>query len=123
MFKSVHDRKNFYSGTKWVPAELIIRGDQPFMRCLIGVSVSPMVGLIYNMGVWNKVAAAWVKAWVRRTLEGEAVARLAGLNFKNGGCVGDVHRTLWWRGVWNSYASSIVAWPWAASKWPLLRPA
>ena len=45
------------------------------------------------MGVWDKVAAAWVKAGVRRTLEGEVVARRryqkTGLSLENGGCVGD----------------------------------
>ena len=58
-----------------MPAQLVVGGDQPFVRRLIGVSMSPVVGSIYNMDVWDKVAAAWVKAGVRRTLEGEAVAR------------------------------------------------
>ena len=79
--------------TEWMPSELVIEGDQPFVRRLIGVSISPMVGSIYNMGVWDKVAAAWVKAGVRHTLEGEAVARPCyqekGLSLENGGCVGD----------------------------------
>ena len=78
-----------------MPAELVIGGDQPFVRRLIGVSISPMVSSIYNMSVWDKVAAAWVKAGVRRTLEGEAVARRrhqeTGLGLENGGCVGDPH--------------------------------
>ena len=100
MSHPVHDCKKFYWVTEWVPAELVVRGDQPFVRGLIGVSISPMVGSIYNMGVWDKVAVAWVKAGVRRTLE----------------CV-------WWSGAWSSYESFIVAWPWAASKWPSLRPA
>ena len=50
------------------------------------------------MGVWYKVAAAWVKAGVRRTLEGEAMARRryeeTGLSLDNGGCVGDPHVVL-----------------------------
>ena len=54
-----------------------------------------MVGSIYNMGVWDKVVAAWVKVGVRRTLEGEAVARLryqeTGLSLEKGGCVVDPH--------------------------------
>ena len=74
MLQFVHDCKNLYRGTKWVPAKLLNGGDQPFVTRLIGVSISPMQGSIYNMGVWDKVAAAWVKAGVRRTLEGEAVA-------------------------------------------------
>ena len=95
MVQSVHDCKKFYWGTKWVPAELVIRGDQPFVRRLIGVSTSPMVGSIYNMGVWDKFAAAWAKADLRRTLDGGAVARgryqETGLSLENGGCVGDPH--------------------------------
>ena len=88
MLQSVHDCKKFYWGTKWVPAELVIGGEKSFMRRLIGISISPMVGSIYNMGVW-------VKADVRRTLEGEAVARHryreTDLGSENGGCVGDLH--------------------------------
>ena len=75
MLPSVHNRKKFYWGTEWVPAELVVGGDQPFVRRLMGVSISPMVGSIYNMGVWDKFAVAWVKAGVRCTLQGEAVAR------------------------------------------------
>ena len=45
--------------------------------------------------MWDKVAAAWVKAGVRHTLDGEAVARLryqeTGLSLENGGCIGDPH--------------------------------
>ena len=78
-----------------MPTVLVFGGDQPLVRCLIGVPISPMVGSIYNMGVWNSVAAAWVKSDVRRTLEGEAVACLSdrgtGLNLDNGGCIGDPH--------------------------------
>ena len=52
-----------------------------------------MVAAIYNLGVWDKVPAAWVKAGSRRTLEGEAVAgrryQETGLNLENGGWVGD----------------------------------
>ena len=95
MFQSFHDSKKFYWGTKWVPAELVIGGDQPFVRRLMGVLISPMAGSIYNMGVWDKVAAVWVKAGVGRTLEGEAVARRryqeTGLGLENGGWVGDPH--------------------------------
>ena len=69
-----------------MPDSLVIGGDQPFLRRRIGVSMSPVVGSIYNMGVWDKVVVAWVKAGVRRTLEGEAVARLrhqeTGLSFE-----------------------------------------
>ena len=74
MLHSVHDCKKFYWGTKWLPAKLVVGGDQPFVRRLIGVSISPMVGSIYNMPGWDKVAAVWLGAVVRRTLEAQARA-------------------------------------------------
>ena len=95
MLQSVHECKKFYSGTEWVPSELGIGAGEPFVRRLIGVSLLPMVGSIYNMGVWDKVAAAWVKVGVCRTLEGGAVARRRyqekGFGLENGRCVGDPH--------------------------------
>ena len=88
MLQSVHEAKRVYWGTKWVESELVIGGEQPFVRRLMGVSISPMVGSIYNMGVWDKVAEAWVKA-------GGVEARLrcqeTSLSLENGGCMGDPH--------------------------------
>ena len=79
----------------WVPCKLVIGGDQPFVRRLIGVSTSPMVGSIYNMGVWDKVAAAWVNVATRRTFAREEAARRrykeTGRSLENGGCIGDPH--------------------------------
>ena len=79
----------------WVPSKLVIRGDQPFVRRLIGVSTSPLVGSIYNMGVWDKVAAAWVNVATRRTLDREKAPRVrykeTGRSLENGGCKGDPH--------------------------------
>ena len=65
------------------------------MPRLIGVSTSPLVGSIYNMGVWDKVAAAWVNVATRRTLDREEAPRLrykeTGRSLENGGCIGDPH--------------------------------
>ena len=65
------------------------------MPCLIGVSTSPMVGSIYNMGVWDKVAAACVNMATRRTLAREEAGRRrykeTGRSLENGGCIGDPH--------------------------------
>ena len=81
--------------SRWVPSRLVIGGDQPFVRRLIGVSTSPLVGSIYNMGVWDKVAAAWVNVETRRTLDREEAARRrykeTGRSLENGGCIGDPH--------------------------------
>ena len=81
--------------SRLVPSRLVIGGDQPFVRRLIGVSTSPMVGSIYNIGVWDKVAAAWVNVATRRTLAREKAARRrykeTGRSLENGGCIGDPH--------------------------------
>ena len=91
--QSIQDCKKFYWVSRWVPSRLVIGADQPFVRRLIGVSTSPLVGSIYNMEVWDKVAAAWVNVATRRTLDREEAARLCyketGRSLENGGCMGD----------------------------------
>ena len=81
--------------SRWVPSGLVFGGDQPFVRRLIGVSIMPLVGSIYNVGVWDKVAAAWVNAATRRTLDRAEAARLrykeTGRSLETGGCIGDSH--------------------------------
>ena len=81
--------------SRWVPSGFVIGGDQPFVRRLIGVSSSPTVGSIYNTGVWDKVAAAWVNVATRRTLDREEAAhrryKETGRSLENGGCIGHPH--------------------------------
>ena len=83
-----------------MPSKFVIRGDQPFVRRLIGVFTSPLLGSIYNMGVWDKAAAARVNVATRRTLDREKTARLrykeTGRSLKNGGCIGDPHIVVDW---------------------------
>ena len=47
------------------------------------------------MGVWDKVAAAWVNVVTRRTFDREEAARRrykeTGRSLENGGCIGDPH--------------------------------
>ena len=78
-----------------MPAALVLGGDQPFIPCVIGVSTLPQVGSIYNMGVWDKVAATWLRVDVRRTLDNEAAARpqyqVTGRSLDNGGCIAEPH--------------------------------
>ena len=78
-----------------VPRGLVIGGYQPSVRRLIGVFTSPMLDSIYNMGVWHKVATAWVNVATRHTLDREEAARLrykeTGRGLQNGGCIGDPH--------------------------------
>ena len=76
-------------------SQLVIVGDQPFVGRLIGVSILPMVGSIYNIGVWDRGAATWVNTATRRTLQEEAAARVrykeTGRSLDNGGCIEDPH--------------------------------
>ena len=79
--------------------------DQPFVGRQIGVSTSPMVSSIYNMGVWDKGAAAWVHVMVPLTFTGEAEARRCyhqtGHNLANGKC----SHTSRWTSAWFSFAA------------------
>ena len=94
VLESIQECENFYWVSRWVPSRLVVGGHQPFVRRLIGVSTSPLVGIIYLMGVWDKVAAAWVNVATRRTFDREEVARLykeTGRSLENGGCIRDPH--------------------------------
>ena len=91
--QSIQDCKKFWWVSCSVPSGLVIGGDQPFVRRLIGVSTSGMVGSINNMGVWDKVPAARVNVATRRTLDREEAAHLrnkeTGRSLENWGCIGD----------------------------------
>ena len=57
--------------------------------------MSPKVGSIYNMGVWDNTLGAWVRVHERRTLALEAAARKryreTSWSLDNRGCVGEPH--------------------------------
>ena len=93
MLLSIHNFESFCWAARWVPAELVLGGDQQFFRRLIGVSTLPQVCSIYNMGVWDKAAAMWLRMAVRQTLDAEASARrqyqVTGRSLSNGGCVAE----------------------------------
>ena len=69
------------------------RGDQPFVRRLLGISFSPLVGSIYVLGMRDKSAAAWVNVESRRTFQSEATTRQpykeTGHSLGKGGGVGE----------------------------------
>ena len=87
--------KRFCWASAWVLDALVLGGDRPFIRPLIGVSISPQVGSIYNMGVWDKAAAPWLRMDVCRTLDNEAAARhqyqVTGRSLHNGWCIAEPH--------------------------------
>ena len=51
-----------------MPSELVMEGDRSFVCRPIGICISPMPRSIYNMGVWDKSAVAWVHIEDQRTL-------------------------------------------------------
>ena len=66
-----------------------------FVCCLIGVSISLMVGLIYNLGVLDKGGPVWSNRATRCTLVSEAAAhdryKEVGCSLENVDCIGDPH--------------------------------
>ena len=70
-------------------------GDHPPVCRLIGVSTSPQVRSIYNIGLWDKAAARWLRLDVRRNLNNEAAARrqyqVTGQSLDNGRCIPEPH--------------------------------
>ena len=95
MLQSIHDCKSLCWASGWVPAALVLGSDQPLIRRLIGVSTSPQVGSISNMGLWDKAAATWLRVDVRRILDKEAAARphywVTGRSLDNGGYIAEPH--------------------------------
>ena len=47
-------------------------GDQPWLRRLLGISVAPQVGSIFNQAVRDNTAKRWNGIDVRRTTESDA---------------------------------------------------
>ena len=95
VLQSIHDCKQLYCISSWVPSCLVIGGDKSFIRRLIWISVSPKVGSIYNMGLWDNTLGTCVWVHKRRTLALEAAARKhyreTSRSPNNGGCVGEPH--------------------------------
>ena len=49
---------------------MILGGDQPWTRRVIGVSTCPQVGSMFNEGIWNAQANTWEGSAIPRTMEG-----------------------------------------------------
>ena len=54
-------------------AQVILGGDQPWARRVIGVSTCPQVGSMINEGIWNAQKKTWEGSAIPRNMErGEA---------------------------------------------------
>ena len=52
---------------------MILGGDQPWTRRMIGVSTCPQVGSMFNEGIWNAQTKTWEGSAIPRTMEGDEV--------------------------------------------------
>ena len=50
---------------------MILGGDQPWTRRVIGVSTCPQVGSMFNKGIWNAQTKTWEGSDIPRTMEGD----------------------------------------------------
>ena len=50
---------------------MILGGDQPWPRRVIGVSTCPQVGSMVNERIWNAQKKAWKGSAIPRTMEGD----------------------------------------------------
>ena len=50
---------------------MILGGDQPWTRRVIGVSTCPRVGSMFNEGIWNAQKKTWEGSAFPRTMEGD----------------------------------------------------
>ena len=84
-----------------MPATVLLGGDQPWLRRLLGISVAPQVGSIFNEAVRGNTAKQWNGIATWRTTRSNANNHRRYL----------MTRTL-----------CTVAWPLGGSSWPLWRP-
>ena len=52
-------------------AKVILGGDQPWMRRVIGVSTCPQVGSMFNEGIWHAQTKTWEGSANPQTMEGD----------------------------------------------------
>ena len=55
-----------------MPAEVLLGGEQPWLRRLLGISVAPQVGSIFNEAVRDNTAKPWNGIAARRTKRSNA---------------------------------------------------
>ena len=55
-----------------MPAAVLLSGDQPWLRWLLGISVAPQVGSIFNEAVRDNTAKQWNGVTARRTTQSDA---------------------------------------------------
>ena len=64
--------EKFYWCDSWVPATVLLGGDEPWLRRLLGISVAPQVGSSFNEAVRDNTAKRWNGVAARRTTQSNA---------------------------------------------------
>ena len=71
MIQDIIDTGLVQWGASKEEAKVILGGDQPWTRRVIGVSTCPQVGSMFNEGIWNAPAKTWEGSANPRTMEGD----------------------------------------------------
>ena len=71
MIQEIIDTGLVQWGTSKEEAEVILGGDQPWTRRVIGVSTCPEVGSMFNVGIWNAPTKTWEGSAIPWTMEGD----------------------------------------------------
>ena len=90
MIQDIIDTGLVQWGASKEEAKVILGGDQPWTRRVIGVSMWPQVGSMFNEGIWNAQKKTWEGSAIPRTMEGDEAKYTAFLlgtpSLQAGGC-------------------------------------
>ena len=85
-------KKNHWCDSR-VPAAVLLDGDQPWLRRLLGISVAPQLGSIFNEAVRDNTAKQWNDIAARRTIQTDATKhpryQVTGKSLDAAGCTGE----------------------------------
>ena len=71
MIQEIIDTGLVQWGASKEEAKVILGGDQPWTRRVIGVSTCPQVGSMFNEGIWHAPTKTWEGSASPRTMEGD----------------------------------------------------
>ena len=71
MIQDIIDTALVQWGASKEGAKVILGGDQPWTRRVIGVSTCPQVNSMFNEGIWNAEEKTWEGSAIPRTMEGD----------------------------------------------------
>ena len=71
MIQGIIDTGRIQLGASKEEAKVILGGDQPWTRRVIGVSTCPQVGSMFNEGIWNAQKKTWEGSAIPQNMEGD----------------------------------------------------